>query len=72
MVEIVAAPDSQITRKPLSQLGSYYNEKILIGGIYRNGEWQVAVGDTHIQSNERVIVICMSQHLKDVQRLFLV
>ncbi len=71
MVEIVAAPDSPITRKPLSKLESYYNEKIMIGGIHRDGEWQVAVGDTHIKSNERVIVVCMSMHLKDVQKLFL-
>jgi len=71
MVEIVAAHNSPITRKPLSQIGSYYNGKILIGGIHRDREWQVAVGDTHIQSNERVIVVCMSQNLKDVQKLFL-
>ena len=32
---------------------------------------QVAVGDTHIQSNERAIVVCISPHLKDVQTLFL-
>jgi trk system potassium uptake protein TrkA len=71
MVEIVAAPDSPITRKPLSKLSSYYNNKIMIGGIHKNGVWQVAVGDTQIQDNERVIVVCMSQHLKDVQKLFL-
>ena len=71
MVEILAAPNSPITSKPLSKLGSYYNGKIMIGGIHRNGVWQIAVGDTHIQSNERVIVVCMSQHLKDVQKLFL-
>ena len=45
--------------------------KIMIGSIHRDGVWQVAVGDTHIQSDERVIVVCMSQHLKDVQKLFL-
>ena len=71
MVEIVAAKDSPITRKPLSRLGSYYNGKIMVGGIHRDGEWQVAVGDTHIQNNERVIVVCMSRNLKDVQKLFL-
>ncbi len=71
MVEIVAAKDSKITRKPLSKLDSYYNENIMIGGIYRDGVWQVAVGDTHIKTNERVIVVCMSHHLKDVQKLFL-
>jgi len=71
MVEIIAAPDSPITRNPLSRIGSYYNEKIMIGSIHRDGVWQVAVGDTHVQKNERVIVVCMSQHLKDVQKLFL-
>jgi trk system potassium uptake protein TrkA len=43
----------------------------MIGAIHRNGKWQVAMGDTHIQSNERVIVVCMSHHLRDVQKLFL-
>jgi len=71
VVEIVAAPNSPITRKPLSKLDSYYYGKIMIGGIHRNGVWQVAVGDTHIQSDERVIVVCGSPHLKDVQKLFL-
>ncbi len=71
MVEIVAAENSPITRKPLSKIGSYYNGKIMVGGIHRDGTWQVAVGDTHIRNNERVIVICMSQNLKDVQKLFL-
>ncbi len=71
VVEIVASPKSPITRKPLSKMDPYYYGKILIGSIHRDGVWMVAVGDTHIQSNERVIVVCMSQHLKDVQKLFL-
>ncbi|MBW2444032.1 MAG: Trk system potassium transporter TrkA, partial [Deltaproteobacteria bacterium] len=60
-----------ITRKPLSKLDPYYYRKILIGGIYREDGWQVAVGDTRIQSEEGVIVVCASPHLKDVQKLFL-
>ena len=71
VVEIVAAPNSPITRKPLSKMDSYYYGKIMIGSIHRDGVWQVAVGDTHIQADERVIVVCMSPHLKDVQKLFL-
>jgi trk system potassium uptake protein TrkA len=71
VVEIVAAPNSPITRKPLSKLDPFYTGKIMIGGIHRNGAWQIAVGDTHIQSDERVIVVCVSAHLKDVQKLFL-
>jgi trk system potassium uptake protein TrkA len=71
VVEIVAAPNSPITRKPLSKMDASYKGKILIGGIHRDGAWQVAVGDTHIKSDERVIVVCISLHLKDVQQLFL-
>jgi trk system potassium uptake protein TrkA len=71
VVEIVAAPNSPITRKPLSKLDVSYYGKIMIGSIHRDGSWQVAVGDTHIQSNERAIVVCVSHHLKDVQKLFL-
>ncbi len=67
----MAAPDSQITRKPLSKLDPFFYGKIIIGGIFRDGEWQIAVGDTHILGNERVIVVCASLHLKDVQMLFL-
>ncbi len=71
VVEIVAAPNSPITRKPLSKLDPIHYGKIMIGGIYRDSAWQVAVGNTHIQPDERVIVVCLSQHLKDVQLLFL-
>ena len=71
VVEIVAAPNSPITRKPLSKMDRIYYGKIMIGAIHRNGAWQVAVGDTHIRPDERVIVVCLSQHLKDVQNIFL-
>ena len=70
-VELVAAPNSKITKKPLSKLDPIHRGKIIIGGIYRNGDWEIAVGNTHILANERVIVVCKSLHLKDVQQLFL-
>jgi trk system potassium uptake protein TrkA len=70
VVEIAAAPKSPITRKPLSKLDPSFYGKIMIGSIYRDGVWRVAVGDTHIQDNERVIAVCLSPHLKDVQTLF--
>ena len=71
VVEIVAAPNSPITRKPLSKLDPSYYGKIMVGAIFRDGAWRVAIGDTHIQSDERVIVVCISPHLRDVQKLFL-
>jgi trk system potassium uptake protein TrkA len=71
VVELVAAPDSPITRKPLSKLDPEYRGKILIGAVHRDGLWKIGVGDTHIHGDDRVIVICTSKHLKDVQKLFL-
>jgi trk system potassium uptake protein TrkA len=70
MVEIVAEPNAQITRKPLSKLDPSYYGKMIIGAIFRDGEWRIAVGDTHIHDNERAIVVCKSLSLKDVQQLF--
>jgi trk system potassium uptake protein TrkA len=71
VVEILAAPGSPITRIPLSRLDPFFYGKILIGGVYREEQWNIAVGDTRILPNERVIVFCKSMHLKDVQKLFL-
>lgn len=71
VVELVAAPKSPITRKPLSKLDPIYYGKIMVGAIYRDDAWRVAVGDTQIRSDERVIVVCISPNLKDVQKLFL-
>lgn len=71
VVEILAAKGSPITSFPLSKLDPSFYGKILIGSVYRNDQWTIAVGDTRIMPNERVIVFCKSMHLKDVQRLFL-
>ncbi len=72
VVELVAAPNSSITRKPLAKLDPSLQGKMIIGGVFRNGEWEIAVGDTHIHDNERVIVVCTSLQLKDVRKIFLV
>jgi trk system potassium uptake protein TrkA len=71
VVELVANFGSPITKKPLSKLDPKFRGKILIGGVYRDGAWNIGVGDTHIQPDERVLVVCGSLQLKDVQQLFL-
>lgn len=71
VVEIKAASRSPITRIPLSKIDPSFYGKILIGSVYRDEQWQVAVGNTRILPEERVIVVCKSLHLKDVHKLFL-
>ena len=70
-MDLLAPPGSPITRKPLAQLQSAIAGKIIIGSVFRNDKWEAAVGDTHIQEGERVIVICGSQHFRDLRELFL-
>jgi trk system potassium uptake protein TrkA len=70
VVEIVAGPDAPITRKPLFQL-DIMKEKVIIGGVRRDGDWQTAVGSTHIQPGDQAIAVCTSLGLKELQRLFL-
>jgi len=71
VVELVAAPNSLVTRKPLSKVAPSFYGKVIVGSVFRKGKWKTAVGDTQIQDNERVIVVCTSLHLKDVRKLFL-
>jgi trk system potassium uptake protein TrkA len=71
VVELVAAPNSLVTQKPLSKVAPSFYGKVIVGSVFRNGKWKTAVGDTQIQDNERVIVVCTSLHLKDVRQLFL-
>ncbi len=69
--DLLAARNSPITKKPLSKLNSVLSGIMVVGSVFRDGEWTTAVGDTHIKAGERVIVICSSHNLKDVQELFL-
>lgn len=71
VVELVAAEKSPITKKPLSKLDPFFHDKLLIGSVYRDNKWQIAVGDTHIRPGEPAIVICNSRLLKDVRKLFI-
>ncbi len=71
VVELIAAENAPITKKPLSKLDPYFLDNMIVGGVYRDNHWNIAVGDTHIQENERVIVVCASMKLNEVRKLFL-
>ena len=70
VVELMAAPNSPVTKRSLAELDPSYHGKLLIGAVYRDGVWQVAVGGTHIAASERVIGVCLSMQLKELRKLF--
>ncbi|CAK8719313.1 Trk system potassium transporter TrkA [Candidatus Electrothrix aarhusensis] len=72
VVDLIAAPGSPITRKPLAALDSSFTGHIIIGSVFREGSWHTAVGSTHIQEGNRAIVICNSDYLKEVRKMFTV
>ena len=71
VVDLIAAPKSPITRRKLAKLDTELAEHIIVGSVFRDGEWETAVGETQINAGDRAIVICDSLHLKDVRELFL-
>lgn len=70
VVELVADQGAPITRAPLRDLGGM-EEKIVIGAYWRAGAWTIAVGDTQIEAGDKVIGICLSKYLPDLERLLL-
>ncbi|MGL1932096.1 MAG: Trk system potassium transporter TrkA [Desulfotalea sp.] len=70
VVELVAGQKSLITKKPLSKLDDYYQEKMIIGAVYQNDSWKIGIGDMKIEGEQRVIVICASKNLKIIRKLF--
>ena len=71
VVELIAAPDSEIALKPIKKLASYFQKhNILIGGVEHGGVWKVAEGTTEIEPYNRVVVVCSSQNLNKVRNLF--
>ncbi len=70
VVDLIASPNAAITRKPLAKLYKKLASHIIIGSVFRDGKWETAVGSTHIQQGDRIIVICKSKSLKEVQELF--
>lgn len=70
VIDLIAAPNAPITRKPLSHQTKVLAGHIIIGSVFRDGQWKTAVGDTHIHGGDRAIVICNTLYLKDVRKLF--
>ncbi|MEN8189660.1 MAG: Trk system potassium transporter TrkA [Thermodesulfobacteriota bacterium] len=70
VIDLIAAQNSPITRKPLAKLDNLLSGHIIIGSVFRDGEWETAMGETHIHAGDRAIVVSDSLHHKEVRDLF--
>ena len=70
VVELVADRGAPITRKPLWEFGDLMKGRMLIGGFCRGKSWEIAVGGSTIEAGDKVIGICASRDLPELEALF--
>ena len=68
VLEYIVAPDSPITRKPLKDVG--FPANAIIGGVIRGNDSFIAVGDTRIETYDRVAVFALPDAVKEVDKFF--
>ena len=68
VAEFTVKEGSLITKHPVKDLG--FPKGVTIGGLIRNGEGVVVMGNTQIQPGDHVVVFCLSMMIKKVERLF--
>ncbi|MCJ7757355.1 MAG: Trk system potassium transporter TrkA [Gillisia sp.] len=69
LLEFIVNPSSQVCNKKIKNLD--FPRSAIIGGIVRDGEGFIALGDFVIRASDRVVVCCLSRSIKKVEKLFL-
>ncbi len=68
VIEYTVAPNSAVTKAPISKLN--FPNNAIIGGIIRGNDSMIAVGDTRIEAYDRVAIFAMPEAVKNVDKLF--
>ena len=66
--EFVVKPDSQIIKKPIRKLK--FPDGAIIGGIVRNDESHIAIGNFNIKAGDKVVVFSLPSAVHKVDRFF--
>lgn len=68
VAEIVARPNSKITKKEIKRLSLPKN--VTLGGLIRNGEALMINGDTLVEPYDHVVVFCLDDALREAEKFF--
>ena len=68
VAEFTVKAGSKITKHPVKDLG--LPKGTTIGGLIRNGEGVVVMGNTQIQANDHVVVFCLNMMIKKIEKYF--
>jgi trk system potassium uptake protein TrkA len=69
VLELVAKKGSYITEKPIRQLK--LPADVIIGGVVRGHKGFIALGDTHIQEGDKVVIFTLPTAVTKISKLFL-
>lgn len=68
ILEFVVPKRARITRKKIRDLK--FPRNAIIGGVIRDNEGQIALGDFQIQENDKVVVCCFPSTISKVEKFF--
>jgi len=69
ILEFIVKPTSAVTGKIIRDID--FPKGATIGGVIRNGEGLIALGDFEIKAGDRVVVCCLPQSISRIEKLFL-
>ncbi len=68
VLEFIVKENASVTEKPIRQLK--LPKGAIIGGIVRNGEGHIAMGDFQILPHDKVVVFALPEAIQKVTTLF--
>jgi len=68
LLEFIVKPNSKICNKVIKNLN--FPLTAIIGGVIRDGEGMLALGDFNIEAGDRVVVCCLPTSIKKVESFF--
>lgn len=69
LLEFVVKSTSEVCNSVISKLD--FPRSAIIGGVIRNGEGIIALGDFFIQAGDRIVVCCLPRSIKKIEKMFL-
>ena len=68
LLEFIVTPTSLVCNKIIKKIN--FPRSAVIGGVIRNDEGQITLGDFEIRNGDRVVVCCLPESIKKVEKLF--
>ena len=69
LLEFIVKPTSKVCDKKIKDLD--FPRSAVIGGVIREGEGQIALGDFEIRAGDRMVVCCLPRSINKVEKMFL-